>query len=394
MKNKKNLNYLHVDMKLTPEQQAIVRELASDNRTESLAAAEAIAAVVNRPLLQVIEQAPVFANWFQVYGIGPNEAPKLPLSLFFDIKQRNFLHVFTQSVAGGTATNFVQGISDMYVGTYSFQGAASLDKSFIAAADMQAVAQTLERLAQEVLVKQNLNATNIIMASLANARIDGNASNTAVSNLEVIRARTAGVFGLQEFNDMKTKYRRIVSSWVGGTPLGVRASLTDLAVSPEIMGQIRAISFQPQNTRAGHSVTNGSNYASESSIAAPESVREEIWKAGGLTSFFDTDLHEYNELGVGQTYNTIFDTYAGATSYADITGAGSAAFDGSTSEIVVGANQTMFDLVRVRQSNKNGEWSLQADDSFTNRSGRLGWFGSLNEGYLSLDNRAKIACIV
>jgi hypothetical protein len=390
MKNKKNLNYLHIDMQLTPEQQAIVRELASDNRTESLAAAEAIAAVVNRPLLQVIEQAPVFANWFQVYGIGPNEAPKLPLSLFFDIKQRNYLHVFTQSMAGGTATNFVQGISDMYVGTYQFQGAASLDKSFIAAADMQAVAMTLERLAQEVLVKQNLNATNIIMASLANARIDGNASNNAVSNLEVIRARTPGVFGLQEFNDMKTKYRRIVSSWLGGTPLGIRASLTDLAISPEIMGQIRAISFQPQNTRPG---SIGSNETSNTAIAAPESVREEIWKGGGLTSFFDTDLHEYNELGVNQQYNTVFGTYAGSTQYADITGAGSAVFAPTTEEILVGANQSMFDLVRVRQSNKNGEWAVAADDTFTNRSGKVGWYGSVNEGYLSLDGRAKLGLI-
>ncbi len=390
MKNKKNLNYLHVDMRLTPEQQAIVRELASDNRTESLAAAEAIAAVVNQPLLQVIEQAPVFANWFQVYSIGPKEAPKLPLSLFFDIKARNFLHVFTQSMAGGTATNFVQGISDMYVGTYQFQGAASLDKSFIEAADMQAVAQTLERLAQEVLVKQNLNATNIIMASLANARIDGT-SSTAVSNLEVIRARTPGVFGLQEFNDMKTKYRRIVSSWLGGTPLGIRASLTDLAVSPEIMGQMRAIAFQPQNTRAG---SIGANETSNTSIAAPDSIREEIFKGGGLTSFFDTDIHEYNELGVGQTYNTVFGTYAGSTSYADITGAGSATFSGSTEEILVGANQSMFDLVRVRQSNKNGEWALNADDTFTNRSGRVGWYGSLSEGYLSLDGRAKLGMCV
>lgn len=392
MKNKKNLNYLHVDIKLTPEQQSIVRELASNNRTESLAAQEAIAAAVNRPLLQIIEQAPVFANWFQLYSIGPNEAPKLPLSLFFDIKQRDYLHVFTQSMAGGMATNFVQGISDMYVSTYPYQGGAVLDKSFIRSSNLQAVAQTLERLAQEVLILQNRNATNIIMASLANARIDGNSSNTAVANLEVIRARTAGVFGLQEFNDMKTKYRRVVASWVGGTPLGIKASLTDLAVSPEIMGQIRAISFQPQNTRPG---SIGSNETSNTSIAAPESVREEIWKGGGLTSFFDTDLHEYNELGVGQTYNTVFDTYAGATSYADITGAGSAAFNGATEEILVGANQSMFDLVKVRQAPDAGsEWTVAADDSYTTKSGKLGWYGREDAGYVSLDGRAKLGCIV
>ena len=391
MKNKKNLNYLHVDIKLTPEQQSIVRELASNNRTESLAAQEAIAAAVNRPLLQIIEQAPVFANWFQLYSVGPNEAPKLPLSLFFDIKQRDYLHVFTQSMAGGMATNFVQGISDMYVSTYPYQGGASLDKSFIRSSNLQAVAQTLERIAQEVLILQNRNATNIIMASLAAARIDGNSSNTAVSNLEVIRARTAGVFGLQEFNDMKTKYRRIVSSWVGGTPLGIKASLTDLAVSPEIMGQIRAISFQPQNTRAG---SIGATETSNTSIAAPESVREEIWKGGGLTSFFETDLHEYNELGVGQSYNTVFDTYAGATSYADVTGAGSAAFNGATEEILVGANQSMFDLVKVRQMPDAGsEWTVAADDSYTTKSGRIGFYGVEQAGYTSLDGRAKIGLI-
>lgn len=57
-------NYLKVDIKKTPEQIAIARQLGSRNKSESMAAAEAIAAVVSRPLLDVIQQAPVFSNFF------------------------------------------------------------------------------------------------------------------------------------------------------------------------------------------------------------------------------------------------------------------------------------------------------------------------------------------
>ena len=53
---------LKISFAKTPEQVALVKKMGSKNKLESLAAAEALASVLTRPILQVIEQAPVISN--------------------------------------------------------------------------------------------------------------------------------------------------------------------------------------------------------------------------------------------------------------------------------------------------------------------------------------------
>ena len=93
----------------TPDQLALIRKMGSKNKTESFAATEAFAAVMQRPILQVIEQAPTFSNAYTTLTYGENEKSNIPLDDYFDIRQRNFLNVWTQSQPGGNATNFVEG---------------------------------------------------------------------------------------------------------------------------------------------------------------------------------------------------------------------------------------------------------------------------------------------
>jgi hypothetical protein len=386
-------SYLSVDIKKTDGQVALVKQLGSKNKTESLAAAEAIAAVIAEPLLQVIQQAPVISNFFKVQTIGENEAPKIPLDLFFDVRQRNFLNIWTQVQGGGLATNHVVGMSDLFVQLYDLYGAASLKKSYARAARLDVVARTLERLAQEVLIKRNANAASVFMGSLAGARIDGS-SSTATTNLQVFRSATQGVFQLDDFNSLMIKYRQIVSSWVGGTPVGARASLSDMVGSPNWMGQIRGIAYQPQNTRAGSLTTSGAT-----AIAAPDSIRESVFSAAGNPELFGITLHEYNELGrvVAGTYQGIFNQtfadYLGAVEPAGYGAGSAAAFSPTTEEVVVGLNSSMFDLVALRQAGENSDWTIAADDQFPVRSDTVGWYGQLSEGFVSLDNRAKIGII-
>lgn len=386
-------NYLKIDLKRTDKQVALIKQLGSRNRTESLAAAEAIAFIVQQPLLQVIEQAPVISNIFEGVTYARGTPPSLPLASFFDVRQRNYLQVWTQTQPGGNGTNFVQGASEVFAQVYDLWSAASLNKNYAEAANLRVVAATLERLAQEILIKRNNNSASILMNAVASAVIDGNPANTAPTNYQVYRAATAGVFQLDDFNQMLTKYRRIVSSWVGGTPAGIRASLTDLLGSPEWMAQIRSIAYQPQNTRAVPDT------AESTVLAAPESIRESIWKSAGLPTLFDINLHEYNEFGqyIAATnqgvYNQLFSTYAGATAYAGYGGSGTATFSPTTEQIVVGLNSTMFDLVRLSETGEDGTYTVMADDSFTLRSGKVGWTSHIREGYISVDNRAKIGWI-
>lgn len=389
MRNKKN--YLKAnELQYTPEQIALAHKLGSKNRTESFAAAEAVASVSAAPLLKVIEQAPVFSNQFAKQSYGPGDDPVAVLSPLFDVKQPGYMNVFSTSKAGGLNTNEMTGANEVVVQVHNLSGGASVAKRYLRnqRPRLNVISDSLACLAQEVLVKNNLHATNVLMGALANSYIDGNSANTATANYQIFRANTAGVFQIDDFNTIMTKYRRILSSWVGGTPMGVGQDITDLFGSPEWMGQVRSIAYQPVNTRNGATTTSGA-----SSIAATEEVRNKIFNSAGLPSLFDVDLHQYNELGVGQIYNNVFAYYATGT-YAPYASGSGTTFNAATEQVVIGLNLDWEALISLTQTDIGGaEWSLQADDQFPNRSDLIGWYGDISRGYISVDNRDKVGII-
>lgn len=383
---------LKVEFKHTPEQVALVKKMGSRNKLESLAAAEALAAIMAQPILQVIEQAPVISNLYTTLTYDSGTPSSIELDPYFDIRSRDFLNVWNWAQPGGTQMNFVEGATSLYVQCYNIGSEVAMNKNQLRAGKLDYLAAHLTRLVQEILLVQETNAAFVLFNSVAGARIDGNSSNTATTNLPVARAATQGVFQLDDFNSIMIGYDRTTSSWVGGTPVNDRRDITDLLGSPEWMGQIRAIAYQPSNTRQGSVATQGG-----SSIAAPESLRDQIWRAGGIPDLFNVNLHKVYEMGIGATrnFNAVFATAAGTTAYVGYGGVGSAAFSPSTEQIVVGLNSEMFDLARLRENDYNGEFSLVADDSqnFNVRSDKLGYQGYLREGYSSVEGRAKFSYI-
>ncbi len=382
-----NKKKLKIEFKRTEKQLELCRKLGSKNKLESMAAAEAIAEVLASPILQVIEQAPVISNLFTTLTFDAGTPATIPLDPYFDIRQRNFLQVWNQAQPGGPATNFVQGNSELYVQVYPIESAVSMNKNLLRATRLDYLAASMTRLVQEVLLVQEVNAANILMASIPGTRIDGNSANTATSNLIVNRSNTAGVFQLDDLNTIMIGYDRTVASWVGGTPVNEKREISDLLGSPEWVGQIRAIAYQPSNTRQGAVTTQGG-----SSIPAPESVREEIFRGGGLPTIFDVNLHKIYELGVNRVYNSLFANYAGTLAFPGNNNTTAVAFNPYAEQIVVGLNQEMFDLVRLRQNEGNSEFNLIAED-MPIRTDKLSWFGGLTEGYCSVDGRAKYGLI-
>lgn len=383
---------LKIDFERTDAQKALVKQMGSKNKTESMAASEALAAILSRPILQVIEQAPVISNLYTTLTYDSTQAPVIPLDPYFDVRARNFLNIWTQSQPGGTAMNFTQGQSDLYVQPYPLYGEVAMNKNWLRAGNIDYLAANMTRIVQEVLLIQEANAAFVLFNSLANARIDGNANgvNNATNNLVLARAAAAGVFQLDDFNTMMIGYDRTTASWVGGTPVNDRRSISDILGSPEWMGQIRSIAYQPQNTRQGSVTTSGG-----SSIAAPESVREEIFRSAGIPTLYDVNLHKVYEMGNGRPFNVVFGTAIGSTALPGFgTGFGggtTSTFQSATEQIVVGLNTEMFDLARLRMSEANSEFALVNDDSFSIRSDKLGFWGGLTEGYVSIDGRAKFA---
>lgn len=374
--------YGKISIKPGSDAAKLVTQLGSRNKSESQAASEAIAAFFGGVIQQVVDQAPVISNLYQQETYLEGTAPSLPLDLFYDVKDRNFITVWTQGIAGGLATTEVKGLDEMFFSTYRLDTAVSMQKKYAREARLNVVAATMNRMAQEILVKQEINGANILLKAVADAQYDSDEDGT-VDTRQVIRSTTADVFQLDDLNRLFTLGARTKPSWFGGTPVGGSQGITHLVLSPEMIEQIRGMAYQPQNTRA---VPN----TDESTVlAAPDSVRNAVWNLAGTPNFFGVELVVANEFGVGKRYNKVFAKYAGSTSY------GGSSFTQASQEIVVALNLAGTNpLVRLTETNGEGGTFQVAADEFHVREDKVGFWGGLREGRAVLDSRGILGLIV
>jgi hypothetical protein len=381
---------MKITLKRTPEQIELIKAMASRNRSVAYDAQVALAEFIGPVLAEVINNAPTLSNLFTALPYNADDNPSIPLDLYYDITDEDYITVYSQSVAGGLPTNQVlPTASEMKVATYSLDSALSFDRRYAAKHRMDVVAKTFTRMAQEILLKQERTSATLTMAALANAVTN--------SKAHVQRSNQASRFLLADLNELRTLAKRINTSWANGTPAtGARAGLTDILVSPEIVEQIRAMAYNPINTVAGITDTTGTEVGSTVGIAAPDAMRMAVYNSAGIPSFYGVSILEFNELGKGQKFNTIFDTAAGSTSYTKADGSGGATFNGASEEIIVGIDRSRDSLIRVvaTDPDSNSEFTLVADDQYSIRQNKIGYFGSLEEGRVILDNRALVGKIV
>ena len=381
---------MKITLKRTPEQIELIKAMASRNRTVAYDAQVALAEFIGPVLAEVVNNAPTLSNLFTTLPFNADDNPSIPLDLYFDINDEDYITVYSQSVAGGLPTNQVlPTVSEMKLATYTLDSALSFDRKYAAKHRMDVVAKTFTRMAQEILLKQERTSATLTMTALANASTNGKA--------HVQRSNQTGRFLLADLNELLTLAKRINTSWAKGTSAGgSRTGLTDLLVSPEIVEQIRAMAYNPINTVAGITDTTGTEAGSTVGIAAPESMRLSIYGSAGIPNFYGVSILEFNELGKGQKFNTIFDTAAASTNYTTAAGGGSAVFDGANTEILVGIDRSRESLIRVvaTDPDSNSEFTLVADDQYSIRQSKIGYFGSMEEGRVILDVRALVGKIV
>ena len=369
-------NYGKISIKPGSEAAKLITQLGSKNKLESIAAQEAFAAFIGPVIQMVVEQAPVISNLYSTETFLEGTAPSLPLDVYYDIKDRNFINVWTQSIAGGLATSEVKGLDEMYVNVYELDSAVSMPKKYAREARLNVVAATMARMAQEILIKQEINSASILLKASADARYDAT-GNGLLDTPQVIRSQASNVFSLDEFNRLITLLARARPSWAGGSPVDGNA-VTHLVLSPEMVEQIRSIAYQPVNTRSGAVTTSGAT-----SLAAPESIRADMWKTAGLPSFFGVELVQAWEYGVGRKYNTLFKKYAGATTYAGV------AFDPTTEEVItaLALNNNMSLVKLVEQDAGGGTVQVLPDDQWGMRADKVGFYSKVREGRVILDQR-------
>jgi hypothetical protein len=372
---------MKITLKNTPEQVELIKAMASRNRDVAYEAQTALAEFIGPVLAEVINNAPALSNLFTTLQYNADDNPSIPLDLYFDVSDEDYVQVYSQSRAGGLPTSEVLPTSaELKIATYSLDSAVSFDRRYAAKSRMDVVAKTMTRVAQEILLKQNKISANVVMKALANAETN--------SLKHVIASTAADRFVLADLNAMITRSKRVVTSFVGGTP-DVRQGrgVTDIICSPEIVEQLRAIAYNPINTSAAPGAASNSN------VRTADVIAEEAYNAAGAPTFYGINVIELNEFGTSQAFNNIFDTEAGSTNYG---GHITNTFTSADDEIIVGIDRSRESLIRpvAIDSENGGEFNLIADDQYSIRQSKIGYFGSLEEGRIVLDDRALVGIIV
>lgn len=376
---------MKITLKRTDEQIELIKAMASKNKDVAYEAQAALAEFMAPVVAEVINQAPVLSNLFSTFSFDADSNPSLPLDLYYDITAEDYIQVYSTTIPGGLPTNHVlPTASELKFTTYTLDSAVSFDRRYAAQSRLDVVGKTMTRVAQEVLMKQQTTSASLVMGSLAAATTPGvPAVGAGTAGAHVQPANIAGQFLLADLNAMLTRAKRANAAWTKGTPVGGEgnAGITDVMVSPEVVEQIRAMSYNPVNTQAADG--NTPNSTDSAWIAAPESVRSAMWGNAGLPTFYGINIMEVNELGVGGRFTNVYDA---ASPIESATG----------SDLVVGLNLSKDSLLRAvaLDSESGAEFTLMADDQYSIRQQKIGFFGSVEEGRMVIDTRALFGVVV
>lgn len=360
-----------IRIKNTPEQIELIRAMASKDRTKAIEARETFAKFIGPIVQQVLDLMATSSLIYVDWPYNEDDDPSFPLDMYFQAPV-NHVHVWQQNMAGGLGTSLVTGLQELKLHTYRLDSAVSLLEKNVRRGRLPYVSLALNRMAQEVLRKQERNAWLVILKALGEAQTG--------SNKHVIAANTANVLQVHDLNQLLTRSKRINVAFNDGTPDQMYSKgATDLFVSPEAMEQVRSFAYQPMNTRAVP------NTDESTAVPLPDSVREKVYTSPDVQEIYGLSLHEMLEFGISQDYNTLFEAHISGT----INGPGGSAFATATDEILVGIDMSRDGLIRpvAQNADTGATFEAQVDDQWVTRSGKLGWFGSLEEGRVCLDSR-------
>lgn len=368
---------MNIKLKNTQEQIELIKAMGSKDRNVAMEAQTAFAAFIGGVIQQVLNMAAssnaIFANW----NYNEDDSPSFPLDMFYGTSV-NEVQVWQQNMAGGVPSSLVTGLQELKFTPYQLDSAVSLYTKNVRRGRLPYVALALNRMAQELLRKQELNRWSVVLKALAEASTNGTD--------HLIGASTANVLQLDEFNKLITLSKRINAAFDGQSTSDYSGGITDIFLSPENMEQVRAMVYQPSNNIAGYKTTNGSNYAAATSVALPDGIREQMYQSGGATEVFGITLHEMLELGDAKRYGTLFDAfYSGSAP----------TFTSASDDLMIGVDAGREACVVAVATNDNGTNVTAApDDSYSARSGKIGFYTIKEEAPAIIDSRCLVGCVI
>jgi len=374
---------MKLKLKHTPEQVELIGAIGSNDKTVSQEASEAFAAFIGPIVQKVIQEASTAGMIYTDSTYDEDDSPSYPLDLYYD-EGEGYVSVWSQTMAGGLPTSLVEGIKEMKISTYRLDSAVSFLKKYARRHRLDVISKALERMSQEILLKQERNGWAVILKALANASTTNVGAAANPSNSHVVNGDKAKGLMLDDLNNLIVLMRRINTAWGGGTPMNHDSfGLTDLFVSPEQKAKIRRMSYNPL---ADSNALVGEH-------ALPDGVKEDIYRAAGASEIFGIRITDMVEFGVGRRYNKLFEEMAANTSIAG----GSAFNDASSShELLLGLDLSKEAFIRAiaRQHDSGGTFTVLPDDQFVTRSDKTGFYGFLEEGRVCIDARAVAGIVL
>jgi hypothetical protein len=389
---------MQIQLKNTPEQIELIKAMGSKNSTVAREATEAIAAFLAPVIKKVLMTAGTVSTIYRDVEFDEDSDPSIPLDLFYN-EGAGYVTVWSQSQAGGLPTSQVEGMKEVKFGTYRLDSAVSFNKKYARKSRLDVVSKAIERMVNEVLVKQERNGWAVVLKALAEAYtpVLAGTSTPVATYGHTVGATATGSFLLQDLNNLIVRIKRINESYSGNTPVQPYShGITDLYVSPEIKAQIRAFAYQPIRTDASSALSRGDQYLSDN-------LRNEIWSNAGMQSIYGVNIVELIEFGTNQKYNTLFNQFALAAnnSASQIQGSNGSAnwTSASTQQVCVGVDNTRGAFVRPVsvQAESGGTFSVLPDgqfDMYGSRVQKVGFYGFLEEGRICLDARSIVGIVV
>jgi len=322
----------------SPELTDLLVRSGSTNREVALPANREFAKALELPLRKGLLSGDILDGIFEPVQLAPGAAPEFPLDFLSPGTERDFV-AYTIPNHGYVPERHVE--SD-YVMVPTYDVGSSIDYLLKYARDARwdVVGRAMEVLEGSFVKKMNDDGWHTLLAAGVDRNIvvfDSDAANNQftkrlVSLLKTVMRRNGG----------------------GNSASNNRGVLTDLYVSPEAMEDIRSWGVDQVD----------------------EVTRREIYTAadGSLNRIFGVNLHDLDELGVGQEYQLFYSNVLSGT------------LPSGDSEVVVGLDLSKRDsfIMPVREQVQIFE------DETLHRQKRAGFYGWAEIGYAVLDNRRVV----
>ena len=319
----------------TPELTDLLVRSGSQDKNVALAATREFAKALELPLRKGILSGDILNGIFEPIQLAPGATPEFQLDFLSPGTEKDFV-AYTLPNHGLIPVRHVEGDYVM-VPTYDIGSSIDYLLKYARDARWDVVGRAMEVLEQSFVKKMNDDGWHTLIA----AGVD---RNIVVFDNDGV----AGQFTKRLVSLMKTVMRR---NGGGNSASNNRGQLTDLYVSPEAMEDLRNWNVDQVD----------------------EVTRREIYTAedGAINRVFGVNLHDLDELGVSQEYNTFY----------DVTMSGS--FPTADTELVVGLDLRRRDsfVMPVREPVQ-----IYEDDTL-HRQKRAGYYGWAEQGFAVLDNR-------